>query len=475
MTAAMPQHARVVIVGAGPAGASAAVSLAEAGVPSLLLDDNPAAGGQIWRAPLGVSRAARAAAPDERGTMLRRRLKALSGRIDHRSGCEVVSLHPDRRTLWVADGEGGVAEIGYGAMLLCPGAVEVTAPVPGWTRPGVLGLGGLQILLKAAATVPAGPVVLGGAGPLLLLVGAQLAAAGVPVTVVDAARLPGPRTLLGMAGAPGLLAQGIGYRLSILRRRGRYLRRHAIVGIEGDGSDGAASAVLVAPLDRGGTPLPARKRRIPATVVGLGLGLRANTELTQLAGCRHEWEPLAGGWRPVRDATRATDVPGIFVAGDGAGIAGVDAAMADGLIAAAGIAEHLGLAAARDLEAQAAAASVEIARLQRFRRALASWTAPPEPLFHLADAATVICRCEDARLADVQDGLRLGLDQAGPLKMRTRAGMGLCQGRVCAPALQRLLAQSAGVAPGDVPMGTVRTPLRPVALGALAQLSPASR
>ena len=45
----MSEHFDILVVGAGPAGIAAAVSASAAGKRVGLVDDNPAAGGQIWR------------------------------------------------------------------------------------------------------------------------------------------------------------------------------------------------------------------------------------------------------------------------------------------------------------------------------------------------------------------------------------------------------------------------------------------
>lgn len=158
-------------------------------------------------------------------------------------------------------------------LLAAPGAVEIAVPVPGWQRPGVFGLGGLQLLLKGAGTVPTGPVVLAGAGPLLYLLAAQFRAARVPVAaVIDAAARPGFSTLLGLAAQPSLLAAGIGHRWRLLWGGIPVLRRHAVTAVDGDRS--GVTAVEVARVDENWRPcragaaasLPARSASASACV-----------------------------------------------------------------------------------------------------------------------------------------------------------------------------------------------------------------
>jgi len=456
---------RVVIVGAGPAGASAAIALARAGIASVLLDDNPQAGGQIFRPrsdgsapPLGH---------DARGAVLRETLHQHAALIDHRRGHEVVAVYPGPR-LWVAGPE-GVYQLAAEHLVLAAGAVEIGVPVPGWTLPGVYALGGLQILAKSAASVPAGRTVLAGAGPLLYLVAAQLVSVGVAVSdVVDAAALPTPGQIAGMARAPELLLRGFGFEL-VLRRRGVAIhRRSAVVEVRGDE---AAREAVVAPLGDDWTPRSGARRTIPLDVLGMSFGLRPNTELTQLAGCEHDHDAAAGGWRVRRGAGYVTSVANVYAIGDGAGIGGVDTALAEGTIFGRDLAQRLGATNAT-LDAEALEARDRLASFAAFRRALVDWSGLRPGIFRAARAETVVCRCEDVRVADLDLALEAGLALPRGLKLRTRAGMGLCQGRTCSPAIQQRIAEKAGLSPAEVPMPTVRVPLRPVPVAALATLAP---
>lgn len=60
-----------------------------------------------------------------------------------------------------------------------------------------------------------------------------------------------------------------------------------------------------------------------------------------MAGCDHRYEPLLGGWIPVRDENMKTNVPDVYAVGDCAGVAGSLVAIDEGRIA--------GLAATRAL------------------------------------------------------------------------------------------------------------------------------
>lgn len=462
----MTDAARIVIVGAGPAGLAAAIALGEADIPCTLIDDNREAGGQIFRS--GATLPPNLPGIDPRGRELRLRLAALARRIDHRRVTEVVAIDAERR-LWLVDETGRGCELQPDAVILCPGAVELFAPVPGWTLPGVFGLGALQILLKSGGVVPQGPVVLAGAGPLLRLLAAQLLACGVELAaVVDAAPLPDARALADMAREPALFARGLGLEASILKARVPILRRHAVIQIQGNG---AVERIEVAPVDDDWRPTGRSRRQFDVATLGLGFGLRPNVELTLLAGVEHAFDPALGGWHVRRSPDLETSIRNLFVAGDGGGVQGVDAALAEGSIAAYAAAVRLALPNAAALYPAAARGRERLARLARFRRGLAACSAPRPGIFAMAAPDTMICRCEDVTRAEIADALSAGFTDMRALKLRTRVGMGLCQGRVCAPMVQHMVAAAGGRSPAEVPLPTARPPLRPVPAGALADLT----
>src|SRR5262249_7542492 len=161
------------IIGAGPAGMAAAVLAAELGLETVLIDEQPAPGGQIYRAIERAEPDTPLGADDLAGRPL-----VAAVRASH------VAYRP-RTTSWHLEPEGALfLETGgrpetltARRILLATGALERPVPIPGWTLPGVMTAGAAQILLKSSGLVPEGRVVLAGQGPLLYLVAAQLARA----------------------------------------------------------------------------------------------------------------------------------------------------------------------------------------------------------------------------------------------------------------------------------------------------------
>src|SRR5580658_817064 len=202
----------IVVVGAGPAGLAAATAASNAGHRVAVVDDNPHAGGQIWRAGAGRSAADRAK---------EQAIAAFEGSGAHLfAGHQVVDAAPSPGTLqaWVG-AEQRLESFAFESLILATGARERFLPFPGWTLPGVFGAGGLQALVEGGYPVAGKRVVVAGTGPLLLAVAAHLAEDGAIVShVVEQAPLRRLLWLIASLGRdPAKLIEGARYRAALGR------------------------------------------------------------------------------------------------------------------------------------------------------------------------------------------------------------------------------------------------------------------
>ena len=359
-------------------------------------------------------------------------------------------------------------------LILATGAYEAGVPVPGWTLPGFMTTGAAQTLLRAYRVAPGRRVLVAGNGPLNAQVACELIDAGVEVAAwVEAAPSPGwrklPAALVALWHAPGLIRDGQRY-LARLRRAGvPRLWGHLLVAAEGDE---AVERATVAPLGRDGAPIMARARGFAVDAVCAGYGFLPANELSRLLKCRHRYEPSSASLVAERDADGATSVPGVFVAGDCARMEGARAAGEQGLLAGLAAARAMGKAIPADLAAEAAHGRRSLARHRRFQRALWSLFAAPRPGLGLASDDTLVCRCEEVTLGEAKQALGGGITGLGNLKRLTRAGMGPCQGRYCAPLLASLVAETTGEAVGDFSFFASRPPTKPVPVAAIARQKP---
>ena len=474
MPATPPHPVDLAVLGAGPAGASAAMAAAAAGLTVLLVDEARSAGGQIHRETPVSLRPARhdpgAADPDRRaGDVLRRDLER-SG-VATAFGWRVWSVvRLERGFRLDAIGRDAPHTVEATALLAATGAIERILPFPGWTTPGVFGLAAATIALKSQRISPGRRVVVAGAGPLLASVAAGVLKARARVAaVVD---LNGPAEWLATAPSlalrPGLAAQGAGWAIHLLKARVPVHFRASVVRALGDER---LEAVEVAALGRddgrrsGGSAV-----RIDADALCVGHGLAPATEVPRLLRAECVFDRALGGWRPATDRFGRTGVPGLYVAGDGAGVLGGQAALLAGRAA--------GEAIAADLRGSAPVGRASWAgwRARRFGAAMTRLTATKTAVAAAIPAQTIVCRCEDVTRAEIDAACDAGARDVNQLKHFTRCGMGPCQGRVCGEAASELLALRL-VATGtvaDIDAGrrragqwTGRVPLRPVPLAAL--------
>lgn len=448
----------VLIVGAGPAGMAAAVELSSLGVATLVVDEQPLPGGQIWRAaelPRGDAVASALGADYAAGAGQVARFRA-SG-ADYLPETRMWHVEPGFRAFMSRGGKAFSAE--FRAVLLATGAQERPVPRAGWTLPGVMTVGAAQILLKTSAQIPERPVWIAGSGPLPLLYMRQLLALGGTVAGYLDTTPPGAvgRVMPHLAGAlrgRAELRKGLEW-LRGLRETG--LRTHRAVGEVKALGNGRLEAISF--VTRAG-----RRRHEPASVLLLHEGLVPSIHATLALNCEHEWSVAQGCFQPRTDAGGMTSLEGLYVAGDSAGIAGAAAAGARGRIAAQAIARRLG----RQVPpAAAAAARRELRRATAARGFLDALYPPPSHVAGIADDV-VICRCEELTAGEIRAAARVHRGGPDHVKAHTRCGMGPCQGRQCGYPIGQILAREYGQAPAEIGFFRIRPPLKPLTLGELA-------
>jgi NADPH-dependent 2,4-dienoyl-CoA reductase/sulfur reductase-like enzyme/bacterioferritin-associated ferredoxin len=455
----------VAVIGAGPAGLAAATSAASLGLATIVFDESPSPGGAIWRAltttPL---RRPEVLGPDYwRGNATVRAFQAAGAEYLPATSVWAAARRGDGAfDLGVTGGRHAarVAEIfAARALVIATGTLERPFPVPGWTLPGVVTAGGVQTLLKRSALVPDRRVVFAGSGPLLWQVAWQILNAGGRIDLV-LETIPRGRLAEAMRHAPGFmfsayLARGIELVRSV-RRRTRVVEH--VEAVEALGAE--------------------RVRRVRFAVDGawqeaecdtlvLSHGIVPNLHLPAAMGCELAWNATRAAFEPVADDWGGTTIGSVFVAGDGAGVAGVEAAIARGRLAALAAANALGRIDAAKRDADADAPRKAVAHALR-GRAFLDVLYRPADAFRRPVGDTLVCRCEEVTAREVRDAARAGASDADALKVGTRCGMGPCQGRFCALTACELVAEERGVSPGDVGHPRVRHPVRPATLADVA-------
>ncbi len=457
----MARDGGIVIVGAGPAGLAAAAEATRAGLAVTVVDEYAAPGGQFFR-----DRGPGRDTPGSGAARAHALKAALLAEIDPRkvtwlTGATVWST--SRPNLLALFRDGRVELLAWQKLVVATGAYERPVAFPGWTLPGVMTPGAVQTLVKAHGVAPGSDVLLAGSGPFLWSVAEELLLAGVRVAGLVEAGRPA-RWGSGLSTAvrhPGRLAEALRYLRIVRRHRVPVSLGCAVVAAHGTDR---LEAVTVSRVDREWRPEPGTERTLRVDVLAVGFGFLPSTELTRHLGCAHRFDDLRGGWVPEHDDRMETTVPGVYVAGEVAGIGGAYAAMAEGRLA--------GLAAALALGAGRAGRLADLRRARRRARGfgdLVLRTFRFQPgLTALIRDDTPICRCEEvtagqlrARLGETEPDLR-------SLKGVIRPGMGFCQGRICSRLVAGVASAALGVSEAALGMLTARPPLRPIPMAALA-------
>ena len=452
------------IVGAGPAGLSAAIQAAASGLKVVLLDEQPVPGGQIYRniEALAATRPAHLKwlGPDyAAGLTLLRRFRDCG--VEYLPLAQVWQVGEDGRVYYRREGAVGIVHAQK--VLIATGAMERPLPVPGWTLPGVMSCGAGQTLLKASGLAPEGRFVLAGCGPLLLLLTAQLIRAGrPPAALLETSydlwgALP---HLPGMLGLPAYLLKGLTL-LREIRAAGVPFHR-GVTSLKIKGLDRAREIEF----ESGG-----RSFKEAVDLVFLHQGVVPNGNLALSTDIRHQWNDLQKCFCPELDAWGRSSRDTVRVAGDAGGIVGAVGAAAMGEVAGLTAAADLGRIQSAALDHRSAAARRVLARhraarpfLDRLYRPQQQWLAPTDP-------DTVICRCEEIRAGDIRS-LVAAHNCPGPnqLKSFMRCGMGPCQGRLCGLTAVELIAETRGQTPAEIGYYRIRAPIKPITLGDMAAL-----
>jgi NADPH-dependent 2,4-dienoyl-CoA reductase/sulfur reductase-like enzyme len=456
--------APIVIVGAGPAGVRAAQTLVAAGHRPIVIDEQMRAGGQIYRRqPQGFLRDARTLYGFEakRASAVHAAFDALLPDIDYRPRTLVWHASADTLSLFETGDTPTFGQIAYRRLVLCTGAVDRVMPFPGWTLPGVYTLGAAQVALKAQGCSVGRRVVLAGAGPLLYLVAYQYVKAGAQVVaVLDSSRFAARmRALPGLVKLPALLAKGLYYLA--------WLRLHRVPihdGVRGWEAldDDRSSVQRVRWQDRSG-----QTHEIACDALATGFGLRSETQLADLLGCAFDFDAVNEQWLPRRDGDGRSSLAHVYLAGDGSGIAGADAAEAAGRRAALALLSDMGQTIDAEQQRQWRQASALVERTRTFRAGIESAFAAPPSWLNTANDALIVCRCEEVSAGDIRRAVSDGAIEMNRVKALCRAGMGRCQGRMCGAATARIVADARQCTVAEVGRWRAQPPLKPIPFGAV--------
>jgi thioredoxin reductase len=473
----------VAVIGAGPAGIAAALETAAGGASTLLIDAGDTPGGHFYKHPPDTFSGSWPRAERRHRQELDACIRQLADeRVDVRQNTSVWGIFAGEETtfgpgryaaehvesdafsLYLTRDEAGPDAVEARVLILAPGVYDRPLPFPGWTLPGVMTPGAVQMMVKRQGILPGHRVLVAGTGPLQMAVAASLVDAGAEVIALLDTCAAGA----GFAGLPSAMwgqwermGEVAGYTLSLLRGRVPVRFGHAVWRALGDPETGV-EGVVIGRVDGDGRPIAGTERQVACDTICVAYGFVPAVALTQHLGCQHDYDSSLHAYVPRHDETMATTVPGVFVAGDVTGVGGKPLAGLQGRVAGISALEQLerlapGAAARRRQRLQPG-----IRREERFAGLLWSRFRVKEGLLDLATDDTLICRCENVTVGDLLGSIEDGAADLFGIKLRTRLGMGVCQGRYCALNGALLLGRETGHPVSELSMASVRPPILPV-------------
>lgn len=435
----------VIVIGAGPAGANAAIEASELGFSVLMIDEKSAAGGQVWRNKSSSIIEAPETETSIKGDALRDAVN--SSNVDVKFDMRVWHIEKCDH-IWNIHTENDVLTSKF--LVIATGAHERVLPIPGWTLPGVMGLAGATALFKEHMMVPGNKTVVAGSGPLLFYVASEIERLGGHVEAVISvnSRIDWLKSLPTMIMQPKLLWQGFKWVLSFYRKTSW---QAAPVEFDGDQS---VRSVTIKNVDNEWSPIGTAKV-IEADSVCYGYGLIPAIEASRLAGADHHYDETLGGWVPTIDEMGRTSVIGLHVCGDNAGILGALAAPIRGKNAAQAL--------------KSAGVFYDIGSVKPFGKAMTALSIPRKGMLDLVSQKTEVCRCEGVTREEIEHEITTGAQSPNAIKSGTRCGMGPCGGRFCAEAQAMINGNITGQSREEIGLPTARPPLRPMPMDEITE------
>ncbi len=309
----------LIIIGAGPAGLSAAIEAASNGMQVIVFDENERPGGQLFK-QIHKFFGSKEHKAKERGFRIGEKLlkEAEDLGVEVQLKAAVMGIFDDKEISVMLDGR--VEHYRANNIVIATGASEKMLPFPGWTLPGVIGAGAAQTMMNLHGLKPGARVLMVGSGNVGLVVGYQLLQAGCKLeAVIDAAPRVG----------------GYGVHAAKLARTGvPFYMSHTIKEADGDSCVKGAAILAV---DSSWQPIPGSEKYLEVDTICMAVGLSPMSQLARTAHCEMENNPLKGGLVSICNKYGETSTPGVYAVGDVAGIEEASSAMIQGKIAGAAI------------------------------------------------------------------------------------------------------------------------------------------
>jgi thioredoxin reductase/bacterioferritin-associated ferredoxin len=457
----MKKNFDCVVIGAGPAGLSAAITARKFGLSVRLIDEQNKPGGQIYRGIESPFFKNHCGSDEEYayGESLTKEFRA--------SGAQYLP----GVLIWQASQDGTISYLENNVSVQCSGkriiiasgAMERPVPIPGWTLPGVMGAGAADALYKSSDIIPEGKVVLCGNGPLLLSVASKFIELGVSIEAI--LETMSYRDYIASIRHLPKATKNFPYLLKgfEMRRQIMASKTKVFTNVKNISAVGNEQLEKIRFTTRG------ISNEISVDTLLLHDGVIPNTQLTRQLNCKHEWNEVQRYWYPNHDQWGNTNIKGFLVAGDTTLIRGAKIAMLKGQLAGIEVAHQLNIVTGEERKWKAKPVQSELKREMSVRPLMDHLFKPNPEFYAPGNKDTLVCRCEEVSVAQILDSVSLGAIDPNQVKSQVRCGMGNCQGRMCGSTISELIAKERSAHVSKVGYLSIRPPLKPISVKILAE------
>ena len=451
----------VAVIGAGAAGISCAVSLSDIGMQVVVLDEQPAPGGQIYKNIEQVSKASLNILGDDYRAGLPLVHRFREQKLVYYPGAFVWQVNSDGHIFFSRNGVS--QEIAAKYIVVATGAMERPVPFPGWNLPGVMGAGAANNLTKNGGLKPDGRVVLAGSGPLLLLETVHLIEMGVDIKglLETTPILPDISCMTHLPSALKRIDQlkkGILMLQKIKNAGVPHYKGVRNLSVSGDPSVESVHAM------KGDTKID-----IDADLLLVHFGVIPNTSIFRQLGCRHKWNHIQRYWHPKCDKWGRTSLENVFAAGDGRYVDGAVSAALKGKLSALAIAADMKMIHKYERDTRGAEIEKQLKIEQAPRPFIDAMYRPALDLFDVPPE-TMICRCECITMQEIVEAIDEGCVDPNEIKALLRPGMGPCQGKMCGSVISEIISLHTRKDIKDVGSLNIRPPLKNIPLSEIAAI-----
>ncbi len=438
----------VAIIGAGIGGLYTLKTIINTDLKIILIDENPKLGGQYLRYSESKKNDKWETKTRKKGIELVKEFSKNNYKNLKIFTSSTVGGIFDKKIVF--DSNGIVHTVEADLIVIATGARETVVPFKGWTLPGVYTTGGIQVLLKSYNQIPEKEIIIAGTGPFLYAVAYELITHNIkPKEIIfENNFLDTIKSSISILKYPQKLLEGIVYLEEILRHMVKISYGWKIISAHGKDH-----------LEEIKIKKGSKERTIKTKALAIGNGFVPNIELFQQLGCELFFDNELEMWLPKINDYYETSIKGVFSVGETNGIGGAEKSMEEGKFVGNYILylkEKIDENKFKEIEKKHKKIKE---KWRKYSILCKNMSEPPLNFYSELNSDTIICRCEDVKLKDLEEYLFSAKDSLDPLKMYARVGLGLCQGRTCGPILQKIINSKFKKLPKPF---NVRPPVKPI-------------